>query len=248
MRAAILLFASLGFASGCGRSTSGQEGKTTWRMVDGLCDGGIVGDECEMSVPLAVGATPGVSVKGDANVSLAGAEFVGEGSVGVTSFDIDTSDPSIHRASLDVVANAAGPGSLVVIDSDGEELDRVDVSVAEVDALECGKFDLDDVKTWKFPSLEVAGTVTILASANNDNRKLACRAVDAGGTPLLTVKAIAWEVLSPTGGVELHDDAPFGASPAHGATVVVDAPAPAQNIGVVATAGAATGTITLTIQ
>lgn len=237
-------------ASGCsisldGPSTNGDRGRTRWQVQDGMCGGGLFGLDCALDVPIAEGAEPDVRLEPQNGATIAGATYRGEGALTVTSANFDVDDDGNESATLGIRAGSGTIGTIVVLDASGAELDRVSMRVARAVALECGRHASGDEDRWSFPDLRTSDAVEISLAAEPSDQRLACRAIDASGEPLLTVRAIAWTLESGAEVVTLDDDS-FASLTVSGARIHAE-PIAEGEASVLAQLGAVERRFTLTI-
>ena len=212
---AMLLVSVVGL-TGCfdlglnGDSTSGQRGRSEWSISDGLCPG-LAGD-CALDVPLALGASVTVEVRVP-NRALADLAVRGEGAVSVVGYEIHSADsdgdgePDYEPyASFTVEATSAGGGVLVLEDVAHEEVDRVTMTVRIATQLACGSIAQGESVDWQMTHLEETESLTLAMAPVDEAAQIACRATDESGEPLLTVRAIQWEVIEGGSSVGLLED------------------------------------------
>jgi hypothetical protein len=238
-----LLFSTVGSCAlaialpGCFGGTGSVEGPTTlgdahhtvWQIDDGLCGHGLFGSDCDLTQVVAIGATPRVVVRSHDGTSLARATLVGASGVAVTGFATSTDDHGVTTLSADVGLSAAGTADVIVRAMDGTEIDRAHVVFADAAALACGELSSHVVRDVGFSGLDSTATVDVVAipmdggmGEASGSTTLACRATDASGRAILTVRGIRWTVVAgAVGTIDVHSDDLFGSQPAFGATARV---------------------------
>lgn len=251
-RLALLVSLSIS-ASGCfvdiDPHTVGEQGHLDFALQDGLCAGGVLGDRCDLSVPVAVGAHLDVLVDPHGAKTVPTLSFEGEGAVTVESAELEVSDDGERSwYAVSITVSGAGDGAIVASDGAGQ-YDRVSLRGAAVAALACGRFPSGATKDFRFPDLAVSSEVTLAVAGERLDRRLGCRALDASGAPILSADAISWSFVGAHEGVSLSDDEPFAilGDEAQGATVVVDAEAPGE-VTIRAESGAASAEIAVSFQ
>lgn len=212
---AMLLVSVVGL-TGCfnfglsGDSTRGERGRSDWSISDGACPG-LAGD-CALDVPLALGASTTVEVRVP-DLALANLSVRGQGAVVVTGYEIHSSDsdgdgePDYEPyASFAVEAIAVGEGVLVLENALHEEVDRVSMTVRIATRLACGSIARGLTVDWQMTSLEESSGLTLAMTPVDQAVQIACRATDDSGEPMLTVRAIEWEVIEGASSVGLLED------------------------------------------
>lgn len=191
--------------------TRGERGHTRWQISDGLCPG--LGG-CALDVPLAVGASVHLVVDGVDGVPL-GATLTG----GALERDgsIDTGED--QNAMIPVRAIAPGTGRVEISDTNGV-IDAASVGVRAATRLECGRMSTSQEVLWHLPGLVPTTTLTLPRTDRSSGERfsLVCRAMDDTG-PLLSERAITWEVLEGADFLTLADDLILGSAPERGARI-----------------------------
>lgn len=206
-----------------GPTTTGDQGRTTWQINDGLCGGGLFGDDCDLNQHIAVGGAPLVQIRGRNGTDLTGATLTGSTGVNITGLQVSTDD---HGALVQahVAASAAGLIDVIVHDASGREIDRAHITFVTAATLRCGELRSSVTRDLNFPGLTTGVTVDVAtpAGSSGGSTTLACRADDASGNALITVEAIRWTVASgAVGTIDVHSDDLLGSTPADGATARV---------------------------
>jgi hypothetical protein len=193
-----------------GDSTRGERGVSDWSISDGLCPG-LAGD-CALDVPLALGASATLEVR-VRDRALAGLTVRGEGAVSVSGYEIHSSDsdgdgePDYEPyARFTVESASAGAGALVLEDASGDELDRVSMTVRTATQLTCGSIAEGENVDWQMTHLDASERLSLRMAPVDEAVQIACRATDESGEPMLTVRAIEWEVIAGTDSVGLLED------------------------------------------
>lgn len=203
-------------------STTGDRGRTEWHIADGLCSGGgLFGGACDLSTPIAVGATALVAVHGSDGGPLAeGTHFTAE------SANVSLTTGSGNDTYLHVAATRAGTLDLLVLDRDEQEIDRVHLTFTTASELECGRLDTSVPRDYELDGI-VTGPASIVETLSGGttptaDTAFACRALDASGHALLTVDAITWSIApGATGSITVQNDHAILGGAAVGATVRV---------------------------
>jgi hypothetical protein len=242
---ALVVPGCFGGSSITGPSTNGDTGRTSWRIDDGLCDGGLLGGECDLEQHLALGATPTIAVTARNGTDLSRAHLVGGANVAVENASSSTDDHGVVTMTATVRGIAAGVGDIVVADIFGHEIDRAHVTFVTAIALTCGLLGSTVTRDLTFHALS-SEPVTMVSGGTTT---LACRATDAAGNPLLTVDAITWTVVpGGTADVSVRNDELFSwLGPVNGGTARVDASG-SGTATVRATLGAISGDVVLNVR
>ena len=177
------------FGSLDGEWTGGEQGRTRWQTLDGLCPG--IGGGCDFDVPIAVGAQVTLPVDGIDGAAVTAA-FTG-GVEGAGAIEVE----SEHDTRVPIRVIAEGPGRTELSDANGA-LDAATIFGRTVTRLECGRWPRSQGIDWRMSGLEVSDDITLpLTSFEEESPPftLACRASDREG-PILSADAIEWTVLS----------------------------------------------------
>lgn len=212
---AMILASTLGL-TGCfdlglsGDSTRGERGASEWSISDGLCPG-LAGD-CALDVPLALGASATLEVRVP-HRALADLTVRGEGAVSAAGWEIHSADsdgdgePDYEPyARFTVETTSTGGGTLVLEDATGAEIDRVSMTVRAATQLTCGSIPQGEGVDWQMTHLDASESLTLPLAPVDEAVQIACRATDESGEPMLTVRAIEWEVIEGTDSVGLLED------------------------------------------
>lgn len=192
--------------------TPGERGQTRWQISDGLCPG--FGGGCALDVPLAVGASVHLVVDGVDGVPLTttitGGAIEGDGA-------IDSGEDRNSRIPIEAIA--PGTSRVEISDMNGV-IDAASVSVRAATRLDCGRMSTGQEVLWHLPGLEVTTELTLPRSdrTSGDRFSLVCRAMDDTG-PLLSERAITWEVIEGAEILTLNDDILLGTGPERGARI-----------------------------
>ncbi len=220
--------------------TRGERGHTRWQISDGLCPG--FGGGCALDVPLAVGASVRLVIDGVDGVPLTVTSTGGALEHG----GVDTGED--RDASISVVAVDPGTARLEISDVNGV-IDAASLGVRRATRLDCGTWPVDETLRWNMAGLEVRTDITLptrsSASSSSGALNLVCRAMDDAG-PLLSERAISWEVIEGEEVIALADDLFLSASVV-GARVTYEAPRPG-SARVRATIGEVSQELTITIE
>ena len=242
---ALVVPGCFGGSSITGPSTNGDAGRTSWRIDDGLCDGGLLGGECDLGQHLAVGATPTIAVTARNGTDLSRAHLAGGANVVIENGSFSTDDHGVVTMTATVRGMAAGVGDIVVADAFGNEIDRAHVTFVTATALTCGLLGSTVTRDLGFHALS-SEPVTMVSGGSTT---LACRATDEAGNPLLTVDAITWTVVpGSSADVSIQDDELLSwLGPVNGGTVRATASG-SGTATVHATLGAISGDVVLNVR
>jgi hypothetical protein len=181
-------------------TTAGDDGRSDWAIVDGLCQG-FFSQVCTLDQVIAVGAAPELAIQTRHQASIAGATLLSMGGIQIESTTVSSDGRSLTAR---LRAESAGPAMLIIQDAQGHEFDRAELQADLPASLECGAVGPHDRRVASFPDLSTAtstSTTPIPLSASTSQIVLGCRASAADGQALLTVETIHWKVETPPNGV-----------------------------------------------
>jgi len=200
MRSSLILLAAILLTTACsfdpfgleGDSTEGDEGNSRWSLQDGLCPGW---GQCDLSVPVARGAQVAVQIEVPGRtLAEISPVLVDELSGTVTRV---SRDPELETIDFEVLLVRAGTIELMLVDPDGEVIDRARIDVREPVGLACGEQDSSEPLDYAMDTImEDSREIGIVRGAEGQTAPmLACRVTDGEGTPLLSVDIVDWHVV-----------------------------------------------------
>lgn len=182
-------------ASGCffspideGDSTDGEEGRSRWHLVDGLCPG--LAGACALDVPVATGATVRVAIELPDRLVVEHTPAIVEGDASIGPI---TRDPERETITFDVFARSAGAIAIAIVEDGGETIDLARLEARDPVGLECGRLEEGVEVGYAMESLLPDSRELTISRRDEDlTVELGCLVTDAGGEALLGVDVVRW--------------------------------------------------------
>jgi len=215
--------------------TQGELGRTRWHFNDGLCPNDR---RCDLGVPLALGASIVLQIRGAEDVTLAPTVTGALTLIEATQFE--------ESGNWHVTVSASSAGAGAIVFSEGAAVfDRASIVVRRATRLDCGVWTSSNAVRWDMEELEASTELDVpFVEEGAREPQLVCRAADSGG-PLLSVDAITWEIIEGADVLTLREYG-FGGPPVSGARIHYVTPGPG-TARVRATLGDVTQDLTFTV-
>lgn len=191
-----------------GNGSPGDQGLTSWQVIDGLCSN--VGNGCPFD---EVRVAAGIAVPVIADAELHRSELERAYTVSSDAGDIEDLRVVDDHFSFDLRTFDGGDIELSVVRADDDEVyDSVRLRVAEPAAIVCGHFPRGrDGVEWRMENLVETSNIQEEVFDRfydgdplvEESIELGCRLEDADGRPLLSADDIQWRTIESDSGASL---------------------------------------------